>query len=77
MEGSDWGGDDESDEEVEIKDIPSLMNVVRKARLDREKIEAVLWFAEEGGEEITYLAEKVGSQHTRARFEKQLLMVQV
>lgn len=59
MEGSDWGGDDESDEEVEIKDIPSLMNIVRKARLDREKIEAVLRFVEDGGEEIAYLAEKV------------------
>lgn len=58
-EGSDWGGEDESDEETEIKDMATLLKVVKKARLDREKSEAVMNFVAGGGHELEYLAEKV------------------
>jgi hypothetical protein len=60
LDSSDWGAEDSSDEEVDVKDVATLMKVVRKARLDREKIEAIMRFVENGGEEVEYLADKVG-----------------
>jgi len=63
LEGGSWGGtDDESDHEVEIKDVATLMKVVKRARLDREKIEAIMRFVEDSGDEVAYLSEKVRSQ---------------
>lgn len=59
LESADWGGDEESDEEVEVKDVATLMKVVRRARLDREKIEAIMRFVEDGGDEVVYLADKL------------------
>lgn len=56
----DWRGDADSDrEDDDIADIPSLLRTVRRARLDREKVEAVMRFVEDGGEELAYLADKV------------------
>lgn len=64
IQGSDWGGEDDSDEEVEFKDVGTLMKVVKKARLDREKIEAVMKFVEQGGDDVVYLADKVSQTHS-------------
>lgn len=47
------------DEEEEICDIPTLLKISKRARLDREKIETVMNFLEHGGEEIRYLPEHV------------------
>jgi hypothetical protein len=50
--------DIEDDTVVEdIKDIASLMKVLRFARIDREKMEAVENFTEHGGEDLYYLQE--------------------
>ncbi|KAH0612135.1 uncharacterized protein H6S33_010187 [Morchella sextelata] len=65
-EGWDWkdedgdGRDDAEQAQQEgIKDIPTLMNVLRAARLDREKVEAVENFLKEAGDEVEYLPERV------------------
>ncbi|KAI5814804.1 hypothetical protein BZA77DRAFT_388866 [Pyronema omphalodes] len=55
----DWGGSGGEEEDTDVRDIPKLMAVVKHARLDREKIEAVMRFVEDGGDEIAYLAEKM------------------
>lgn len=50
------------DEEVpleEISDIPSLMHALKLASIDRERIDALKKFVQEGGEEIYYLNDKV------------------
>ncbi|KAH0542332.1 hypothetical protein FGG08_003269 [Glutinoglossum americanum] len=43
----------------DIQDISSLMATLRKARIDREKVEAVETFLEQGGEEIIYLSNRM------------------
>lgn len=43
----------------EIKDINALMKSLRKANVDREKINAVKKFVDHGGEELFYLEDKV------------------
>ncbi|KAI9769267.1 MAG: hypothetical protein M1840_004396 [Geoglossum simile] len=43
----------------DIQDIASLMRVLKKARIDREKIEAVERFLEQGGEEVFYLSDRM------------------
>ena len=49
-----------NEEEIEeIKDIPALMNCLRKSTIDREKIVAINKFIDEAGEELYYLAEQV------------------
>jgi hypothetical protein len=51
------------DEEVhleEIGDIPTLMHALKLTSIDREKIDVLKKFVEEGGEEIYYLNDKVG-----------------
>jgi len=49
-----------NEQEIEdIKDIPTLMNHLRKATIDREKIVAVSKFIDEAGEELYYLAEQI------------------
>ncbi|KAH7136114.1 hypothetical protein B0J11DRAFT_480393 [Dendryphion nanum] len=45
--------------EEEIRDIPTLMNVLKKSAIDREKIVAITKFIAEAGEELYYLAEKI------------------
>ena len=48
----------ESDENLsDIADMNKLLNVLKSARLDREKIAAVTAFLEYGGEELYYLAD--------------------
>ncbi|KAA6413676.1 MAG: hypothetical protein FRX48_02037 [Lasallia pustulata] len=50
----------ESEPELEdINDIMALMRVLRSARVDREKIEAVQNFLEHGGDELLYLSERM------------------
>lgn len=46
----------------EIGNIPTLMYALKKAIVDREKIDALKRFIEEGGEEIYYLEERVRPQ---------------
>jgi hypothetical protein len=53
------GGTEEQSVDEEIKDIPALMNALKKAAVDREKIVAINRFIDEAGEELHYLAEKV------------------
>lgn len=43
----------------EIGNIPTLMYALRAAIVDREKIDALKRFIEEGGEELHYLDDKV------------------
>ena len=44
---------------VDINDIPSLINALRRANIDREKVDAVRHFIDNGGDEIFYLDEKM------------------
>ena len=54
------GDGSESNPELEdINDILALMRVLRSARVDREKIEAVKNFLEHGGDELLYLSERM------------------
>jgi len=62
IDGSEWGTDrkdEDEDIEEDISDIPTLMKVMKRSRLDREKIEAVAKFVEGGGEEVAYLADQM------------------
>lgn len=43
----------------EIANIPALMHALRVAIVDREKVDALDRFVDEGGEELFYLDEKV------------------
>jgi hypothetical protein len=43
----------------EVKDIATLMNKLKKAAIDREKIVIIHKFIDDGGEELHYLAEQV------------------
>ena len=43
----------------EIKDIPTLMDKLKKSAIDREKIVFITTFLNEAGEELLYLAEQV------------------
>ena len=45
----------------EIGNIPTLMYALKSAIVDREKIDVLKRFIEEGGDEIYYLDDKVGS----------------
>ncbi|KAL4754130.1 hypothetical protein BDW72DRAFT_167448 [Aspergillus terricola var. indicus] len=55
-----------TEEQVEeIRDIPTLMYAVKVAIVDREKLNAVRKFVEEGGEELYYLEGKVPEIMTR------------
>jgi len=70
MGGAGWGGNatrgtfgaeewDILDEEEEISDVPTLMKVLRRCTLDRQKIKAIARLVEEGGAEVFYLAERM------------------
>lgn len=41
----------------EVKDIPSLMRAIKLAKIDREKVDYVKEFIQEGGDEVFYLEE--------------------
>lgn len=56
-------------EEFEIQDIPSLMKAFKRARLDREKIEALSSFLIHGGPEVLYLAESVSPSAESLTFD--------
>lgn len=59
--------DTKVDEEVpleEIGDIPALMHALKLTSIDREKIDVLRKFVEEGGEEIYYLNDKVSQDIT-------------
>jgi len=43
----------------DIKSIPSLIKALRLAAIDREKIDAVKRFVEQGGEELVYLEQEI------------------
>ena len=47
------------EESHEIRDIPTLMHALKSASIDRERIDALKEFIEEGGEELYYLNDKV------------------
>ncbi|KAF3931913.1 hypothetical protein ABW20_dc0100539 [Dactylellina cionopaga] len=51
--------DDSELEDFEIQDIPSLTRSFKRARLDREKIEALSNFLQNGGSEVMYLADSM------------------
>ena len=53
--------DEDSDpkELEEINDIPALMKALRRAMIDREKVDAVRHFIDNGGDELLYLEEKI------------------
>jgi hypothetical protein len=50
---------DEESHVDEIGDIPTLMNALKLASIDRERIDALKKFIEEGGDELYYLNDKV------------------
>jgi hypothetical protein len=50
---------DEEPHIEEIGDIPSLMHALKLASIDRERIDALKKFVEEGGDELYYLNDKV------------------
>lgn len=50
---------DEEPHVDEIGDIPSLMHALKLASIDRERIDALKKFVEEGGDELYYLNDKV------------------
>lgn len=50
---------DEEPQIEEIGDIPSLMQALKIASIDRERIDALKKFVENGGDELYYLADRV------------------
>jgi hypothetical protein len=50
---------DEEPQVDEIGDIPSLMHALKLSSIDRERIDALKKFIEEGGDELYYLNDKV------------------
>lgn len=90
MGGAGWGGNatrgtfgaeeegDILDEEEEISDVPTLMRVLRRCTLDRQKIKAIARFVEQGGAEVFYLAERMPALMSLLMFQasrRQLLAV--
>ncbi|KAF8457709.1 hypothetical protein BGX38DRAFT_1248468 [Terfezia claveryi] len=90
MGGAGWGGnatrdtfgaEEEGDilhEEEEISDVPTLMRVLRRCTLDRQKIKAIARFVEQGGAEVSYLAERMPALMSLLMFQasrRQLLAV--
>jgi hypothetical protein len=56
---SDLGGSPERHVENNIDNIPRLLEVIKNAIVDREKIEALRKFLAQGGEELYYLPDKI------------------
>ncbi|KAL4979324.1 hypothetical protein BDW66DRAFT_128205 [Aspergillus desertorum] len=57
--------DKQEDDREEIRNVPTLMHAIKAAIVDREKIDAVRKFVEEGGEELYYLEGKIPEIMTR------------
>ncbi|KAL5050142.1 hypothetical protein BDW71DRAFT_174858 [Aspergillus fruticulosus] len=57
--------DRQKEDAEEIKNVPTLMYAVKAAIVDREKLDAVKKFVEEGGEELYYLEGKIPEIMTR------------
>lgn len=57
--GNFQGGSGVESEDEEIRDVNTLMRVLKKSAIDREKIVAINRFIEEAGEELHYLPERV------------------
>ncbi|KAJ9654326.1 hypothetical protein H2198_006624 [Neophaeococcomyces mojaviensis] len=51
--------EEDTKEPHEIRDVPSLMKAIKKATIDREKVDAVKFFINNGGDELFYLEEKM------------------
>lgn len=51
--------EDDLEEKKEVDDIPSLMKAIKKATIDREKVDAVKRFVDNGGEELFYLGDRI------------------
>jgi hypothetical protein len=54
----------------EIGDIPSLLHALKRTSIDRERIDALKKFVEEGGEELYYLNDKVRTIYIRSGHSK-------
>jgi hypothetical protein len=50
---------DEEPQIEEIGDIPSLMQALKLASIDRERIDVLKKFVNNGGDELYYLADRV------------------
>lgn len=66
-------GEEEEVQLEEIRNIPTLMNALKLAIVDREKIEFLKRFVEQGGEELYYLEERVLSGSNSAELVAALL----
>lgn len=53
------GTAEEEPQTEEISDIPSLLRAMKQTSIDRERIDALKKFVNDGGEELYYLADKV------------------
>lgn len=52
--------DSESEEDLgDVSDIPKLMGALKRARVDREVLWAVVTFVDQGGDELFYLADRI------------------
>jgi hypothetical protein len=58
---------DEQAHPEEVSDIPSLMHELKLASIDRERIEALKRFVQDGGEELYYLNDKVSRENAYQR----------
>jgi hypothetical protein len=58
-----WGAKswEEQEDDVDVKDIPSLMKHLKESTIDREKMVVVRRFLDQGGDELYYLAEEIPS----------------
>ncbi|TKA71531.1 hypothetical protein B0A49_06003 [Cryomyces minteri] len=64
-----FSDDSASTEQIDIRDIGSLMRHLKRAAIDREKIVAVRTFMEQGGDELYYLAEQMPTIMTSFIFQ--------
>lgn len=53
--------DDDSEDPDDVSNVTVLMQVMKRARIDREKIRAVKQFLEQGADELAFLAETMSS----------------
>lgn len=60
---------DEEPIEAEIKNIPALTKALRKAAVDREKIDAVKNFIQNGGDDLHYLEEEIPGMMSQFVFQ--------
>ncbi|EPS29718.1 hypothetical protein PDE_04668 [Penicillium oxalicum 114-2] len=63
------GTAEEEPQTEEISDIPSLLRAMKQTSIDRERIDALKKFVNDGGEELYYLADKVPQIMTMFLFQ--------